>query len=642
MIAWLRGEIDKAPRFWGVLCVVAVSFLAYANSFDVGFHFDDSHHIVQNPYLQDLEYVPEYYSNPSLFSALPDHHMYRPVLLTSFAFNYYLGGHDPFGWRLTAIALHALVAAGVYLLAVSLSRSPDQGSGVTRNPGALVAALLFAVHPVFTETVDYASARSSLLATGFVVWAMLLHRGMLGQKRPALRIVLEALSLVFFAAAFLSKEIAVVYPALLIAIAWVERRGRLAVVPAIAVAVLLLVIRKMVLGTAVIDFAAREAAVATADIGSGGARSIAWNLFTQSRVILAYIALFLWPSGLCLYRDVRVSESMLEMGVLGGGMLILALLFVAWRSRSTRPMLSIGILWFFLALAPTSSIIPLNQVMNEHRLYLPGVGVAIMLALAMRRMPRPAWVTALAVLCLLTWNRNRDWSDPVRIWESAVRVSPSSDKSWNAFGAQLRIAGRDEEAETAFHSALKLQPESWEATFNLGTLNLHREQYDDAEMWLERSLEISPGAQRSRWFLAEVWYRRGELVRAEKEFEDIGSGSIRLYDMTRYPLAKFARDRGDLETARALYREALECGFDPVAAHLGLADLEKEAGRLQAATAEAELAMKTRPHDARPYVFLAHLYAGTGRAPGYLMEAGKRGYRISPEERLRVLSGDRS
>ncbi|MEM8884111.1 MAG: hypothetical protein AAGD14_08595 [Planctomycetota bacterium] len=651
MLDWLRQEIGKAPRVYALLAIVVASFLAYANSLDAGFHFDDSHHIVENPYLRDAKYIPQFFHRPDTFSALPGHHMYRPVLMTSFALNYQWGGFDPLGWRLTAIALHALVAIGVFLLVHSLSATLDQRAGDRVDLGALGAALLYAIHPVFTETVDYASARSSLLATGFVVWALLAHRRSLDARR-GIALAWQVLALGLFALGFLSKEIAVVYPALLIVLVWLERRGVAAALPAIAVALLLLYVRKLVLGNAVIDFAARADAVASAQPGSGGARPILWNLFTQARVVVAYLGLFLAPVGLCIHRHVRVSESPWELGVIGGGLVIVSMLWLAFSRRRSAPLLSFALLWYLIALAPTSSIIPLNQVMNEHRLYLPGVGIAILFAFGVRRLgfvPRPAWAIAGCALLALTWSRNQDWRDPVRIWASAVEISPESSTAWNALGAQQRARGDFDAAESSFRRSLEILPGVWSPTFNLGTLALDRSVIeerpallDEAEQWLQESLRCEPGAERSRWYLAEVWYRRGEIDRAEDEFRRLGMGSARMFEMTRYPLARLALDREAWAEARAHYEDALRIGDDPVAAILGFAQIAAKQGDTRQAEAEARRAAALRPHDHRPYTYLARLYAGTRRAIGLLVEAQRRGYRPTPRDREAIMRGDPS
>jgi len=651
---WVLTEFRKAPRAWSVACIIAFAFLAYANSLDSGFHYDDAHHVVGNPFVHDGKYAAQYFHRPDMFSALPGHNMYRPVLMLSFNLNYQWGGYAPLYWRLTAIALHALVAVGVYLLVLSLSATLDQRAGGAGNGGALVAALVFAIHPLFTETVDYASARSSLLATGALVWALLAHRGAQNRNRGVSRLALLVGSLLLFAAAFLTKEIALVYPILLLLIAWLERRGWTAVLPALAVAALLLVVRKLVLGTAVIDFTAREVARATSDADSGGARPVLWNLFTQARVIVGYLLLFCVPYGLSIHRDVRVSDSLFEGGVIGGGLVILGLLVLAIRERARRPLLALGILWFFVCLAPTSTIIPLNQVMNEHRTYLPGVGLALLVAFGWGRIALPYRVPVFAAVCLAlvatTWQRNADWNDPVRIWATAAEVSPESAHVHNALGGQLRMRGDVDESERAFVDALRFDPESWEATFNLGTLALYRGRvaedddektahFADAERWLERALALRPDTDRTVWFLAEIHLEQERFPEARLEFDRMARMSKRMFELTRYPLARMALEEGDEAAARAYFEEALETGVDPVAAMLGIADLEAKGERRAEAVAQARAAMAERPHDPRPHLFLARLFAGTRQAPRHLFEAERLGYRATAQDRATILGG---
>jgi tetratricopeptide (TPR) repeat protein len=671
---WLRDEVRASPRIYGAVLVVLVAFLAYANSLDVGFHFDDDHTIVANPFVRDLRYVPQYFHRPDLFSALPGHAMYRPMVLLSYALDYRWGGYDPLSWRLTAIALHSLCAVGVFLTAAAAAARLNPRPSRARTRGALVAALLFAAHPALTETVDYASARSALLAGTFVVWAFLAHLLATGHRSRPGRTALLGLSLLLFALGLLSKEIAIVFPALLLVVAWLEGRGYLAALPAIGIAVLYLLLRREVLGTAVVDFAARAHAVAHADPGSGGARTVLDNLWTQARVVPAYVCLLLWPKGLCIDRYVRESHSPLEPQVLLGLALIATLLGLAFRTRRTHAVASLGLLWFLVALGPESSIIPLNQVMNEHRLYLPAIGFAIAVSVLVgRRAGRPAplpvvpapalprleiaraplalpgipmALAAVAILLGLTWKRNEDWRDPVRLWTSAVEVSPMSNGAWNALGVALRARGDAKGALAAFERARDLAPTEWAPPFNLGTLHLDigrtTENYGElkeAERWLEESLKVRPGAERSRWYLAETHHAMGRIELAQEEFEGLAGLSPQLYEMTRFALAKIAIDREHWDEARKLYQEALDVGKDPVSALLGLADLEEKCGHRKDALIYAELAIKRNPRAPEPHLFLARMQKGTALAAQHLFDAERLGARLTDADRREILGG---
>jgi tetratricopeptide (TPR) repeat protein len=669
---WIRAEIEHAPLAYGALLVALVAVLAYANTLDAGFHFDDGHHVLANPFVRDLRYVPQYFHRPDLFSALPGHAMYRPMVLVSFALNFRWGGYEPLAWRLTAIALHSLCAVGVFLTAAVAAARLAPRPSRARTRGPLVAALLFAVHPALTETVNYASARAALLAATFVVWAFLVHILAAGRRSVAARASLVALSLLLFALGLLSKEIAIVFPALLLVAAWLEGRGYLAALPAAAVAVLYLLLRREVLGAAVIDFAARAQAVAEADPGSGGARTILDNIWTQARVVPAYICLLLWPQGLCIHRHVRESHSPLEPGVLLGLAVIATLVVAALRLRRRGPVVALGILWFLVALGPESSLIPLNQVMNEHRLYLPAIGFALAAAALLQpRAPRtaslrvsspspsiefaraplalpavPVSAAAIALLLALTWQRNEDWRDPQRIWASAVEVSPESSGAWNALGVELRANGDRPGAIAAFERARDLAPTEWGPPFNLGTIHLDRgrtaEDYADlkeAERWLLESLRVRPGSERSRWYLAETWHAMGRIEKAEDEFRSLAGLSPQLFEMTRFALARIALDRERWDEAEKLYREALDLGRDPVSALLGLAALELKRGNRAQALIHAQLAIERSPRAPEPHLFLARAHKGTALAAHHVFEAERKGYRFSDEERRQILEG---
>ncbi len=648
MIAWIRRECARWPVLYGALLVAIVAAVTYGNSLDVGFHYDDTHHIVENPHVRDVANVPRYFQDPATFSGLAHLKMYRPVLMTTYALNYSWGGYRPLFWRLTAIALHALTAVGVLLAFRRLALLLRPGRKGPALAGALVAALVFAVHPVLSETVLYASARSSLLATALITWAMFFHLRAVADNIAVRRLSSWVVSLTLFGLALLTKSIAVAYPFGLCVIAFLARRGWKAVLPAFLLLALYLYARDVLLGRVAIDFAPRAG---TEDVFDGGRRPISWNLYTQARVLLQYLGLFAFPNGLSIDHHVPVARSPFGALSLLGFATAAGLLVVAWRQRARRPLVSFGIVWFALALAPTSSLIPLNVIMNEHRLYLPGIGFAFVAgALAWPLLRRRRTAVRLAFVALLlagaarTWVRSGDWSDPIRLWTAATRISPESHGAWNNLGVQIRDRTGDlDRAEAMFHRARACNPRAWEVVFNLASLHLHKGRRDDddaalaqAETWVRRSLELEPASPRARWTLAEIVLERGRETEARAMLDQLSSEDPWFREMTHFVYARLALKKGRLGEARRRYRDALALSRDPTSARLGLAETARRGGELPEAARHAHVAMQQRPHDPRPYVFLARMSQGA-RAVAYMFQAQQRGYRPTKTEQREIL-----
>ena len=191
--------------------LLALVCALYYNALDNQFHYDDFHSIVRNPHIRDLGNLPAFFVDPGLFSVDPAQAMYRPLLLCSYGVNYSLGGLDPMGYHLLNGLLHAANAVWVLLLA--------RGLGLGRSP-SFAAALLFAVHPLNSEVVHYASSRSEALMAFFFLaacWAYLRH-GVSGAWSW------YGLALCCGGLAMLSKSVAVVLVVVLVLCDWLVGR----------------------------------------------------------------------------------------------------------------------------------------------------------------------------------------------------------------------------------------------------------------------------------------------------------------------------------------------------------------------------------------------------------------------------------
>ncbi len=528
--------MSSAPRrrlLLPVVLIVLISLAVYVGSLSGGFTYDDHHAIVQNPHLREASNIPAFFHRPDMFSVDPNNAMYRPLLLTTFAWDHHWHGlNATWGWHLTSLFLHVLTA--VVLFGV-LRRLSEKGAGEFGWP--FWGALLFAVHPIHSETVNYLSARSSLLATLCTLTAFYAYLRARSGGAPAVRRGWLVASAGAFVAGLLAKEIAIVFPAILLVYegllhgAAVRRAPRAAAtryVPFVFLGVLYLAWRKVVLGTATV----------AVDLGgqgdpfSGGGRGFLPNLFTQAEVFFLYLRLLVWPAGLSVDHAVPIVEHMTDplawTALVAIATAVGALIF--WRHR--RPLFVFGMIWFGVALAPTS-LIPLNVVANEHRLYLPTVGLLIAaIGLSARSdfgvrrrfelLPRPAATVlgslVVAVLGVQTMRRTEDWRNELRLWERAVATDAGSFRAQLNFGNTLAQRGDFDAALEHYEAALAIHPRYEPARLNVAEslLRLAEESgqpagLDQAEAHLRHVIRRRPHDRLIPLKLARILQQRYEL-----------------------------------------------------------------------------------------------------------------------------------
>jgi protein O-mannosyl-transferase len=440
------------------LLVAALSVSIYLGALRNPFVYDDRITIVENPsirHLGDIRFVLRF-------------DLFRPLVNLSFAVDHALWDLDPVGYHLTNILLHALNVVVVFTLLWSIVQDCCvrlQGAWEVRQGSArliaVVAAALFAVHPMMTESVGYVSGRSDVLAGTLFLLALLAMRT--GLVRARARWI--AVSLVLFVLALLSKEVAIMFPFLVLAYdrlilrgSALERRQRLLRLhlPLIST-VTLIGLARVTIFLVVENVFSAESVV----------RMFRY-LTLQFEVIWKYVRLLMLPVRQSIAHNVT---GFVVVSVLGAFALGLSCV-LAYRARRGAPLLSFGVAWFLLLLVPTSSVLPLQYPMAEHRVYLASIGLFLVAATAFARLvqglrDRPfrprvllyaASLVVLGGLAGLTVSRNVVWANPVALWRDAVIKAPRWD-TYMAFGNALRDAGNCEAALVAYDQARRLEPD---------------------------------------------------------------------------------------------------------------------------------------------------------------------------------------
>ena len=460
--------------------------LAYANHFDNGFHFDDSHTIVDNSYVRDVRHIPRYFTDATTFSVLPLNQTYRPFLQTTFAIDYWVGGYDPLVFQVHTFAWYLVLLGCMTTLFKSITRDFWL---------AFTAVAIFALHPVSAETVNYIIQRGDLLSTLGVVAALGLYASWPSQRR-------RGWYLVPFVLAVFAKPPALVFPGLLAAYVWLfEPRERVVrtVVPSVVV--------MMALGW---WLSYNNPATAIT-----GASDTAAYLWTQPFVALRYFSMFFAPLGLSADNDWPLLPPS-DPRVIAGLMFVASLIVLGWRfaqHEATKP-LAFGVLWFMVALLPTS-LTPLAEVANDHRMFFPFVGLslavagaAVLLTRALATAARPAVVAIVVVAVLLAeaagvHARNEIWRTDESLWLDVTNKSPGNGRGWMNYGLTLMQRGDYSASVAAFERALRLTPNYHLLHVNLGVATGQLGRLNEAEGHFLRALAIAPADWRSH-----VWYSR--------------------------------------------------------------------------------------------------------------------------------------
>ncbi|MBI4169765.1 MAG: tetratricopeptide repeat protein [Acidobacteria bacterium] len=622
------------------LLLLLACLAANLGSLAPGFIFDDHKIVEQNDLIRDLSRLPDIFARGYWSSgerSVPN--LYRPLTILSLAANRALFGDRAFGFRLVNLLLHVLVTFLVFALGRRLQAASAWTSRVA-DP-ALLAALLFAVHPAHTEVLGMVVGRAELLAAAGSLGCVLAF--LLGREREARPgaggpWALYALAVACFIFGFLAKENAVVAPLLAVmADRALERRAfprRFA----------------LAAGTALLAvFGLRFAAIGSLrslEFVSDVDNPIAHAAFLPARltalkVIAGYARLLVFPRRFSVdysFDAIPVVRGP-DPGALLGGALVLGCALAAWIGWRRGGTVAFALAWIGVALAPVANLFfPIGTIMAERLLYLPSVGLCLAAALlfdrAWGRIPgvgvaRGAAAVLLLALAGQSVARLREWRDDYTIFKAAVAAAPRSARALFSYGAACEKRGEDEEAIGAYVRAVEVFPAFSDAHYNLGGVYARRRSWDRAVGHYREAVRQQPGNVQFLVNLASALNGQGrpsEAVRLLQSALDLDPRSDRAYSV----LGASRLAMGDAGAAAQAYGEALR--IDPANPdyyrNLGLA--QAQAGDPRAAAGSFRQGLALRPDDPDLAIGLATALLDSADAAGAL-EALRRVVAAHPD-----------
>ena len=437
--------------------LIIVLTLVYWNHFDNGFHFDDSHTIVNNQYITEIGNLPLIFQDSRAESSLPENQTYRPVITSLNTIDYWLAdGLNPVVFHIH-IYLEFLIL--LFFLYQVLLKVFEVASGQKHNYVALAGTAFFAFHTATAETINYIIARSDGFSTLMVLIGIVIYVKNVGWKRQLGLLPLVIGSLAKPTTLMMAPLLAVYclmfeLPSLTVD---GERRHKFA---EIVGRVIRSTSSYFVVGLGIYLFTRSM----YSDNWIPGGKSIPMYLNTQAYIAWVYIKTFVLPTGLSADTDLELIKEYLSPKVLWGLLIISMFLLAAWffaRRRITLP-ISFGILWFFICLIPTSTVIPLAEVMNHHRTFFPYIGLTIAATwggfLLFQRLAgefpstqAKMWLILITGVIISahaygTYQRNEVWDSEESLWLDVTIKSPKNGRGMMNYGLVKMSAGDMEQA----------------------------------------------------------------------------------------------------------------------------------------------------------------------------------------------------
>lgn len=485
-----QGKKSNTFIWMSLIAIVVLGFIIYSNSFDCSFHLDDKNNIMENVVIRDISNV----------DAMWKYSQNRFVPFYSFAINYHFSELDVKSYHYFNLLVHLINACLVWWLTLLIFSLPNLANSkfVAHKKGiAFIIALLFVSHPLATQSVTYIVQRMASMAALFYFLSVILYiKGRISESNGKFLYFIGS----FIAAilALLSKENAYTLPIAIILCEVFFLQTKKIKVNLLDKRMLLLV-AVLILISFKFSFS-----IFSPKIPGGGNDYMVTSsnyLLTQFKVIPEYIQLLLFPIQLNLDHDIDPSFSLFEGGTFIGFLFLLSLLAFGVYVFNKNKLLSFGIFWFFITLSIESSIIPIEDVMFEHRTYLPSFGffialVPILFHFLYSKSNYLAYFLFIIIIgsnSILTYQRNKVWKNELSLWNDVVSKSPNKARPYLNRGVANWELENWSEAMSDYNQAVKLNPKYFASAYcNLGVAQSKFNLWDKSIYNFTKAIKINP------------------------------------------------------------------------------------------------------------------------------------------------------
>ncbi len=542
---------NRSLRLLVPALIVLLTLLAYIPAMQGGYIWDDDNYVTENTDLRSFQGLANIWLEPK---SSPQ---YYPLVFTSFWFEYHMWGPDPTGYHVVNVLLHAINAILLWMILRRL-----------QVPGAWLAALVFAVHPVFVESVAWVTERKNVLSGLFYFSSALCLMQYFGVdaviKKPSNRNKWYVASLLLFVCALLSKTVTASLPVAMAIVLWWknEKIGwheATALIPFFLVGLLF--------GLATVWLEKHHVGA----LGSEWDQSLVERFLIAGRALWFYAGKLLWPVNLVFnYPRWQISSAALWQYVFPLGVILLLAGGWAFRHRLGRAPLAC-MLFFCATLFPALgffNVFPFRySYVADHFQYLAGVGILVLfiggaaqlaarLSLRLQKAAGALGVAILIVLFVLTWHQGHLYKDLRTLWTTTLKQNPSSALAHYNLGLMMAKEGNLEEGTRHLYEALRLVPDSPDIHNIVGVALVKLERFGEAESHFSEAVRLRPEFTEARYYLALL------LVRNKRIDEAIEHLSIAVqlqpdYAAAHFELGRLLGSQGLIEKAAYHFSETV-------------------------------------------------------------------------------------
>ncbi|MFC2093514.1 tetratricopeptide repeat protein [Bacteroidota bacterium] len=527
--------MDKIKKYHCYIVLTVLTFIIFYNSLDNEFVFDDESVVVNNLSLQDFSNIPKYFSGSEGFHKVIGRY-YRPIVSSTYTVDYAIWELNPLGYHLTNIIIH--IISCLLLFAVLAELFGKYKYGILAS---LIASLIFASHPIHTEAVSWVSGRTDSLVTLFF-FASLLYYIKFTKRHDNIKesssgnnetfftkYKLLLISILFYFAGLLSKEMIITYPVVVILFDFVYRKKPLSYikknlivyVSVVVVTLLYLLLRYIALE----DVVERESYVYFYE------KDFATVAVTMLKTIPLYFKLLFFPIGLLYHYNGYIPDSVtfFDINVILSIIFIIGIIFMSVIFYKRNSVISFCLLFFVVSLIPVMNIIPTMNLMAERFLYMTSFSLSIVIVYLIVKFINEknsfqiivSTIVIVLLLSFLTFDRNKDWKDNDTLYSTAEGVDGTVllTNVGNIYANKKQY----DEADWRYRRAIELRDNSLLAHHNLGLIFMIRGQLDSAEIKFKKGLSIDSLAPDGYLQLANVYQAEGRIDEAIQQLEKLQS-----------------------------------------------------------------------------------------------------------------------